>query len=60
MYSLLKVTDPLVTSPLSEANRLEIDFKVVLFPAPFPPSKAVIPPFLTFRLTPFKTKITWL
>jgi hypothetical protein len=33
---------------------------VVLLPAPLPPSNAVIPPFLTFKLTPFKTKITWL
>ena len=60
IYSLLKDTDPFVTSPLSEASKLEIDFKVVLFPAPLPPSKAVMPPFLTFKLTPFKTRITWL
>ena len=36
----------------------EIDFKVVVFPAPFPPNRVVIPPFFTLRLTPFKTKIT--
>ena len=52
--SFSKVTEPFVTSPLSDDNKLDIDFNVVLFPAPLPPSKAVIPPFLTFRLTPFK------
>ena len=46
---IVKVTDPFVTSPLSEASKLEIDFNVVLFPAPLPPSKAVIPPFLTLN-----------
>ena len=33
-------------------------FNVVVLPAPLPPSRAVMPPLGTCRLTPFNTRIT--
>ena len=48
---------PLVTSPRSDFNKLDIDFRVVLLPAPLPPNSAVMPPFSTDKLTPLTPKI---
>ena len=50
---------PLVTSPRSARKRLEIDFSVVLLPAPFAPSSATTPPSGTSSETPLSTRITW-
>ena len=49
---------PPVTFPRSDANIVDIDFKVVLFPAPLPPNKATIFPLGTLRVTSCKAKIT--
>ena len=50
---------PLVTSPRSAASRFEMDFSVVLLPAPLAPSRATIFPSGTSSETPFSTRITW-
>ena len=50
---------PLVTSPRSAASRFEIDFSVVLLPAPLAPSSATMLPSGTSSDTPFSTRITW-
>ena len=52
------LTEPFVISPRSDSSKFEIDFSVVDLPAPLPPSKAVIPPLGTFKLTPFSTRMT--
>ena len=54
----LYVIEPLVTFPLSDANIVETDFKVVLLPAPLPPNKATILPFGTFKETSLIARIT--
>jgi ABC-type multidrug transport system ATPase subunit len=51
--------EPFVTSPRSERNKFEMAFNVVVFPAPFAPNKATIPPSATSKETPFKTRMTW-
>ena len=51
--------EPLVTSPRSDASKVDTDFKVVLLPAPLAPSKATILPCGTSKETPRSTKITW-
>jgi hypothetical protein len=47
-----------VTLPLSEANMVETDFRVVLLPAPLPPKSATILPFGTSKDTSLIARIT--
>ena len=60
MRAPAKVIEPLVTSPRSARNRLEMAFKVVVLPAPLAPSSATMPRSGTESETPFNTRMTWL
>jgi hypothetical protein len=49
--------EPVVTAPRSGPRMPEMAFSVVLFPAPFEPRSATMPPCGTSKETPRRTRI---